>query len=78
MEKEKKQSREIPIMEGSSTIERLNNLVGWRDKNLRYGDCLKLQEIGTATGLSRERVRQIEAEGLKKLRHPIYLHKLKD
>ena len=78
MEKENKETKEIPIMEGSNTRERLNNLVEWRDANVAYGYCLTLQEIGTSVGLTRERVRQIEAEGLKKLRHPVYFKKLKD
>ena len=77
MEKENKETKQIPLMEGLDTRERLNNLVEWRDENLSYGYCLTLQEIGTSVGLSRERVRQIEAEGLKKLRHPAYSNKLK-
>jgi len=31
---------------------------------------LKLEEIGSVLGITRERVRQIEANALKKLRHP--------
>ena len=62
--------RTIPPMEGESVDEKLNSLVEWRNENLKNGDCLKLVEIGDAVGLSRERVRQIEAQALKKLRHP--------
>jgi len=41
---------------------------------LRYGldrgDPRTLEEVGTAFGLTRERIRQIEARALSKLRHP--------
>ena len=37
----------------------------------RYGSSdLTLEEIGLVLGVTRERVRQIEASALKKLRHP--------
>ena len=72
------EKKEIPTIEGTSVDERLVNLVGWRNDNLKEGDCLTLQEIGTAVGLTRERVRQIEAQALKKLRHPANATKLKD
>lgn len=42
------------------------------------GRQLTLEEIGTIMGLTRERVRQIEANALKKLRHPAHLKQLKD
>ena len=64
-------------MDGESVDEKLNNLVEWRNENLKNGDCLKLVEIGDAVGLTRERVRQIEAQALKKLRHPAFLKQLK-
>ena len=52
-------------------------------------DCLKivgiikkrtltLQEIGTIFNKTRERIRQIEAKALRKLRHPSRSRKLKD
>ena len=43
------------------------------------GDCsLTLEEIGKREGISRERVRQIEKMGLRHLRHPALILKLKD
>ncbi len=69
--------RAIPDMEGESVDERLNSLVEWRNENLKEGDCLKLVEIGDAVGLTRERVRQIEAQALKKLRHPALAKQLR-
>ena len=69
--------RTIPPMEGKDVDDRLSNLVTWRNDNLKEGDCLKLVEIGDAIGLTRERVRQIEASALKKLRHPALLKQLR-
>jgi RNA polymerase primary sigma factor len=49
---------------------------------LRYG--LKdgtehtLEQLGREFGVTRERIRQIEAKALRKLRHPIRSHKLRD
>lgn len=70
------EERKIPDMEGENVDDRLKNLVQWRNETLKNGDCLTLQEIGTAVGLTRERVRQIEAQALKKLRHPAQASKL--
>ncbi|MEI7469531.1 MAG: sigma-70 family RNA polymerase sigma factor, partial [Chloroflexota bacterium] len=37
-----------------------------------------LEEIGQTNGITRERVRQIEAKALRKLRHPLHSRRLRD
>ena len=73
----KEERKNIPDMNGESVDEKLKSLVEWRNDNLKEGDGLKLVEIGDAVGLTRERVRQIEASALKKLRHPALIKKLR-
>ena len=49
---------------------------------LRYGlgdgESYTLEEVGQKMGVTRERVRQIEAQALRRLRHPSLRHKLAD
>jgi RNA polymerase primary sigma factor len=44
---------------------------------LEDGRARTLEEVGTEFNVSRERIRQIEAKGLRKLRHPSRSRKLR-
>ena len=48
--------------------------------NMRFGiggaPEQTLQEVAKVFGVTRERIRQIEAKALQKLRHPARIHKL--
>ncbi len=45
---------------------------------LQDGRCHTLEEVGTKFEVTRERIRQIEAKALRKLRHPVRSNKFKD
>lgn len=45
---------------------------------LKDGRCHTLEEVGTEFNVTRERIRQIEAKTLRKLRHPVRSNKFKD
>lgn len=45
---------------------------------LHDGRCHTLEEVGTEFHVTRERIRQIEAKALRKLRHPVRSNKFKD
>lgn len=45
---------------------------------LHGGTCHTLEDVGNMFGVTRERIRQIEAKALRKLRHPSRSRKLKD
>ena len=49
---------------------------------LRYGlldgQAYTLEEVGRKMGVTRERVRQIEAQALSRLRHPVIRRKLRE
>ena len=45
---------------------------------LKDGTCHTLEEVGKKFNVTRERIRQIEAKALRKLRHPSRAKKLKD
>ena len=45
---------------------------------LMDGRCHTLEEVGSVFDVTRERIRQIEAKALRKLRHPVRSNKFKD
>ena len=75
-------SLETPI--GEQLVEVLGTLTEREQKVLRLrfglddGRARTLEEVGKEFNVTRERIRQIEAKALRKLRHPSRSRKLKD
>ncbi|MBT3241265.1 MAG: sigma-70 family RNA polymerase sigma factor [Chloroflexi bacterium] len=86
------QDREAPAPDDSATYnllrEHLEEVLGSlpprevRILQLRYGlldgQAYTLEEVGRKMGVTRERVRQIEAQALSRLRHPVIRRKLRE
>jgi len=86
------QDREVPAPDDSATYnllkEHLEEVLGSlpprevRILQLRYGlldgQAYTLEEVGRKMGVTRERVRQIEAQALSRLRHPVIRRKLRE
>ena len=54
------------------------NLTSYGISNFTAGTIKSLEEVGKVFNVTRERIRQIEAKALRKLRHPSRSKKLKD
>lgn len=68
--------KELPCFDGTPE-QKLRSACVWVSENCP-GRQLTLEEIGRVMGVTRERVRQIEAHALRKLRHPSRLRYLSD
>ena len=64
----KVEQKKIPAFYGS-VEKRLRDACVWMSEN-EPGRCLTLEEIANIMGVTRERVRQLESQALRKLRHP--------
>ena len=74
----------LPTFTGDSAQIRLNQALSWvthhcpgRQLTLDEVGTI-MDEVGTIMGVTRERVRQIEAKALKKLRHPLRMRELRN
>ena len=67
---------EIPNFKGT-TDEKLRKACCWVSE-FCPGRTITLEQIGKIMGVSRERVRQIEAQALRKLRHPSRVNILRE
>ncbi|MBL62471.1 MAG: hypothetical protein CMI30_03580 [Opitutae bacterium] len=70
-------TRRIPRFRGKDSNERLRKACDWVSLHCP-GRRLTLEELGGIMGVTRERVRQIEARALRKLRHPSRLRFLRE
>ena len=52
--------------------------MGFQKFGLEDGKTRTLEEVGKVFDVTRERIRQIEAKALRKLRHPSRSRKLRD
>jgi DNA-directed RNA polymerase sigma subunit (sigma70/sigma32) len=67
----------LPTFTGDSSEIRLHQAHQWVTQHCP-GRQLTLEEVGNIMGVTRERVRQIEAKALRKLRHPPRMRELRD
>ena len=77
--------REVLNVTARESLDKVLDTLTWREKvviQLRFGLTdgteYTLAEIGRELGISRERVRQIQEEVLRKFRHPVYSKSLKE
>ena len=70
-------TRPIPRFGGKDSDDRLRNACDWVALHCP-GRQLTLEELGQIMGVTRERVRQIEARALRKLRHPSRMRFLRE
>ena len=78
------ESGKVRLHGGKQLEDVLDTLTPREEKVLRLrfglddGRARTLEEVGQYFGVTRERIRQIEAKALRKLRHPMRSKRLKD